>query len=539
MEYMDQQWEMGDLTLGFSVLPALVASNAGAAKTMRTDGVCHIASANLKDSSHRGDLMGYDGHMQEFLPKDWVRLNVGKGSYSSEAHQKYSDWSESLKVTVTRAPQHGEMVLDSTVDNIYPSYLPQVGYLGKDRVEVEIKGVDFEGKPIAKKVIFFIQVVPSERIRGIIDNYKVSLQKYCGTSQPTWKISQSGQSNTSSSDLAAWQRSATLSALIANAQQSVAGFTGLPATALGQTVGEGATATITLDQNAAGHNWYIDPTPLDNTDDYLPTSDPTVFKAKAGSAAAGKMDMLSVLLHEYGHALGLEHSANGADFMAASLQPGVRKLPSAAELTLMARLVAELKNAGGEALTLALSQGERGQVQGDAEQDPSNPSSPLPSPSHLSALGLLPFGFMRRNDGKGSANEAVATGAATASPTSYLTAINTTLANGSFSARQNGTIDQWESVGNVAAAPAAAFQAVTLGESTSAQAHLAQAFVLSAQDRFLTFTVSGLDLQTNSIEQGDVFTAAPQDAFEVALQNANTGANLLANGAGGVGNYPF
>ena len=34
------------------------------------------------------------------------------------------------------------------------------------------------------------------------------------------------------------------------------------------------------------------------------------------------MDMLSVLLHEYGHALGMEHSAQLSDFMNASLQPG-------------------------------------------------------------------------------------------------------------------------------------------------------------------------------------------------------------------------
>ena len=135
------------------------------------------------------------------------------------------------------------------------------------------------------------------------------------------------------SDLAAWQRSANLSALIAGAQQSFTGFSNLPSTALGQTTGEGLSAQITLDTNAAGHNWYIDPTPLDNSDDYLPTSDASVWKAKAGSEAAGKMDMLSVLLHEYGHALGLEHSGAASDFMAASLQPGVRKLPSAAELT--------------------------------------------------------------------------------------------------------------------------------------------------------------------------------------------------------------
>jgi predicted Zn-dependent protease len=41
------------------------------------------------------------------------------------------------------------------------------------------------------------------------------------------------------------------------------------------------------------------------------------------------MDMLSVLLHEYGHALGLEHSQDTHDFMGATLTPGVRRLPSA------------------------------------------------------------------------------------------------------------------------------------------------------------------------------------------------------------------
>ena len=75
-------------------------------------------------------------------------------------------------------------------------------------------------------------------------------------------------------------------------------FTDLPYTALGQTGGEGASATITLDTNAAGHGWYTDPTPLDSSDDYLPTSSSAVWQAKAGSAAAGKMDLLSVLLHE-------------------------------------------------------------------------------------------------------------------------------------------------------------------------------------------------------------------------------------------------
>ena len=107
----------------------------------------------------------------------------------------------------------------------------------------------------------------------------------CG---PTRRISIANQG----SDLASWQRAGELSALIANASQSLTGFSDLASTAVGETTGEGLTAQITLDTNAAGHNWYIDPTPLDNTDDYLPTSDATVWKAKAGSDAEDKMDML-------------------------------------------------------------------------------------------------------------------------------------------------------------------------------------------------------------------------------------------------------
>ena len=75
--------------------------------------------------------------------------------------------------------------------------------------------------------------------------------------------------------------------------------------ALGQTDFSG----ITLDTNASGYGWFIDTTPGQN-EEFLPTSNPNEWVAKAGSAAAGKMDMLSVLLHEYGHALCIDHSVD-------------------------------------------------------------------------------------------------------------------------------------------------------------------------------------------------------------------------------------
>ena len=104
--------------------------------------------------------------------------------------------------------------------------------------------------------------------------------------------------------------------LIGNATQAFNGFSDLYGTTLGEAIGTGPNAKITLDTDAAGYGWFIDSTPLSN-DEFLPTADANIWKAKAGSAAEGKMDMLSVLLHEYGHSLGLEHSTATSDAMAA------------------------------------------------------------------------------------------------------------------------------------------------------------------------------------------------------------------------------
>jgi hypothetical protein len=72
---------------------------------------------------------------------------------------------------------------------------------------------------------------------------------------------------------------------------------------------------IWIDQDAAGHGWFIDPTPAEDEE----------FTGTAGDVLGGRMDLLTVVMHEMGHVLGHDHDAGGV--MAESLAAGVRETP--------------------------------------------------------------------------------------------------------------------------------------------------------------------------------------------------------------------
>jgi hypothetical protein len=83
---------------------------------------------------------------------------------------------------------------------------------------------------------------------------------------------------------------------------------------------------VTLSPDAAGYGWFVDTTPLQ--DEEFTTSTPgTALTAPAGSPAAGKMDLLTVVLHEMGHLIGLpdRNTANAGDLMAETLATGLRR----------------------------------------------------------------------------------------------------------------------------------------------------------------------------------------------------------------------
>ncbi|MBC3936228.1 cadherin-like domain-containing protein [Undibacterium sp. CY7W] len=398
--------------------------------------------------------------------------------------------SGQAKVTVLQPPKHGLVRLLDESDRgvIFPKdaapvdpndgtylYLPENGYLGKDRATIL---VELGGKKV--KIIYFFEAVDGPA------GEPETIEARCPYKVSDWKISSNLPEGTSG--FTNWQTTANLNAMLANASGSLTNFSDLAGSAVGQTTGQGKDAQITLDTNAAGHGWFIDSTP-DQNDEFLPTSNPDVWIAKSGSAADGKMDMLSVLLHEYGHALGIEHSADDGDFMAASLQPGERRLPSPDELSLMARLVAALKQTSA---------------------DPTASGLPVSNVSLISwyRLRRADYGWVLDTDQTQLVSRVDLTASQAAQKE---TAVNNTLSQNS---------NDWQTLGDVRSNNTT----VTLGESNQANAHLTQSFAVKQGDRYLSFTVANNGMQSNGVDE-DGNETGPDDAFEVALLNANTGAS--------------
>ena len=93
-------------------------------------------------------------------------------------------------------------------------------------------------------------------------------------------------------------------------------------------VGLEAGESVTISPDAAEYGWFVNATPTSNEEYTALTA--TSFVAQTGDAACG-VDLLTALLHEQGHVLGLEHVSNQSDVMYATIKEGERRLPSANE----------------------------------------------------------------------------------------------------------------------------------------------------------------------------------------------------------------
>jgi hypothetical protein len=288
--------DMPDLPPQYAQVMLVQASQSQPAKYDRTIGICQAIENPPHPDYPQGSAvnsMQPVGELRQYFRKQEKQKLEGPSTVNVLEMPKHGELKDQGTFVIT----HGAKV--DTGERGY-SYLPSPGYLGDDRavLQVEIAGMKI-------KVVYSFHVVES---MGNDAN-----EIFCGPSR------YKRLSVPSNSDPLAAQDPVQLTSFLTGAVNANLAFSDLPGTAVGQTTAN----TITLDLDAAGHGWFIDATPYDNSE-FLPTSDPNVWVAKPGSSADGKMDMLTVLLHEYGHVLGLDHSADANDLMGANLQPGVR-----------------------------------------------------------------------------------------------------------------------------------------------------------------------------------------------------------------------
>ena len=253
-----------------AVAVSSAASPSGTSVRKLEYGICNLTYANLSDSSQaeRDDRaasrnrMSPIGYAYEVWSKKRYQEFFGIDRGLAKDFDWLAKWEKSLKVSVLRAPAHGKL---TQVDQDYGMLItPDVDYIGKDRVDLLVEGKDDLGRPFALTLRYQINVVGRESGPGLNAIKHPDSKELCGTVKYFWRISElnsEGETyHTSGSDnLTAWLQSAQLSTLLASASQSLTAYQNLSGTAVGETVGEGSSAQITLDTNAAGHNWYIDP----------------------------------------------------------------------------------------------------------------------------------------------------------------------------------------------------------------------------------------------------------------------------------------
>ena len=251
-------------------------------------------------------------------------------------------------------------------------------------------------------------------------------------------------------------------------------FEDMPANALGCTgISADGASRITLDNDAAGMGWFVDETPYGNEEFELNAHSELV--AKTGYAPERRYDMLTVLLHEMGHVLGLDDipmiSGQGS-LMTSEIGQGIRRTPSWNE---QVALVASAGVAKSSAYLQA--SGDEGSIDGQAGAGPQQGGS-----------GGITFNGVQ-----------------------YQGTPNATLVNNEFN-----SVEGWTASGSVSIGGGTA----VLQETADGQTRLNQVFVLGEHDRFLSFTLANIALENQE--------TGPDDAFEVGLLDADTGASLFS-----------
>jgi hypothetical protein len=283
-----------------------------------------------------------------------------------------------------------------------------------------------------------------------------------------------GQPSALSAEQLAWLNKATI-----NIADLVDGYLAL-------TLG----TTITLDTDAAGYGWFVDPTPLAH-EEFMPAvlslskDTPWQLIANPDGAAAGHIDLMTVLLHELGHVMGLGHVSSAVDgtrLMAGSIDPGIRRLPSALDLGA-----------------------------------PSNQPSAI-SDQHSDSHIWDPYLAHYTPVTPAISDQLSAISSWSINPARLVQAAQTPshegLFNSNFAISPEPVEGGWDQSGAVTIANG---QAV-LSEDERVLSTLSQTFALPAGASHLRFTILDIALS----HQPSAISSGPSDAFEVALLETNT-----------------
>jgi Ca2+-binding RTX toxin-like protein len=98
---------------------------------------------------------------------------------------------------------------------------------------------------------------------------------------------------------------------------------------------------IVIDIDAAGHGWFIDHTPGDDRE--YQSLDGSLLASNG--VAAGRVDLLSVIAHELGHAAGMGH--HDAGLMSETLATGTRTVPAATTITALTPVAPQIAPVNG------------------------------------------------------------------------------------------------------------------------------------------------------------------------------------------------
>lgn len=174
-----------------------VSSSAQAAVKQMTYGVCQLAYPTEREVDATRDnsvnTFNYTSQlMVTFLSKRIKDAfqDVDGGFVPQDISDWVANWESSFKYTVLHQPEHGKFV--NMKNDPYGEYLPDLGYLGKDRIDLLVEAKDDLGRPIALTIIYYVNVILADEINAGVESeqtYEKILNKYCGTNTDRWRIS--------------------------------------------------------------------------------------------------------------------------------------------------------------------------------------------------------------------------------------------------------------------------------------------------------------------------------------------------------------